>query len=277
MHGAGNDFVIIDLRNSESPTPELCRALANRHTGIGCDMILGINASKSAEAIVSYEIWTADGLPSMQCGNGARCVAAWVVRAGLVQGSFFALDSPSGTHVVQMLDITSFRIAMGIPQFALAHISLLKCDEEKDIYEVDLENNLKICFSAVLLGNPHAVIQVNDITTAQVTQIGPILQTSRFFLPTVNVGFSEIVSRKCIKLRVYEYGAGETLACGSGACAAAAALMQQGLIDRSVSVVLPGGELHIDWLDSCKPIMMTGPATFVFEGEFYYASIQQYS
>ncbi len=277
MHGAGNDFVIIDLRNSESLTPELCRALANRHTGIGCDMILGIKAPTNAEAIVSYEIWTADGLSSKQCGNGARCVAAWVVRAGLVQGAFFALDSPSGTHAVKMLSITSFRIAMGIPQFSLAGISLLKFDEEKDIYEVDLENNLSICFSAVLLGNPHAVIQVNDITTAQVAQIGPVLQKSRFFLPTVNVGFSEVVSRKRIKLRVYEYGAGETLACGSGACAAAAVLMRQGLIDRSISVALPGGELHIDWLDNNEPIMMTGPATFVFEGEFYYASIQQHS
>lgn len=273
MHGAGNDFVVLDLRNVEAPSPELCRTLANRHTGIGCDLILGVKAPRSAHAVASYEIWTSDGLSSQQCGNGARCIAAWVIRAGLVQGPQFALDSPSGTHMVEVLDTYSFRTAMGVPQFAPEQIPLIGFDNEQDLYEVNLDNKLGLRFAAVSIGNPHAVIEVDNIDIAPVAQIGQALQKSGFFLPTVNVGFTEIVSRNRINLRVYEYGAGETLACGSGACAAAAVLMRQGRIDRSVLVTLPGGELYINWPDATEQITLTGPATFVFEGEFSYASL----
>jgi diaminopimelate epimerase/O-ureido-serine racemase len=273
MHGAGNDFIVLDLREAEAPSPELCRALANRHTGIGCDMILGVKTPRSAQAVASYEIWTADGLRSQQCGNGARCIAAWVVRAGLAQGAQFALDSPSGTHEINLLDEQNFRITMCVPEFKPERIPLYGFDNEQDIYEAELDGGISVRFAAVSIGNPHAVIEVDDIDNTPVELIGQALQNSRVFLPTVNVGFAEILSRDHINLRVYEYGAGETLACGSGACAAAAVLMQQERIDRSVSVALPGGELYVNWPDDNAQIMLTGPATFVFEGEFSYASL----
>jgi diaminopimelate epimerase len=163
---------------------------------------------------------------------------------------------------------------MGVPQFAPKLIPLFGFSNEQDLYEADLGSGLNLHFAAASIGNPHAVIEVNDIEIAPVAQVGPALQKSGFFLPTVNVGFTEVVSRDRIKLRVYEYGAGETLACGSGACAAAAILMRQGRINRSVSVALPGGELYINWPDPTEQIMLTGPATLVFEGEFFYASIR---
>lgn len=273
MHGAGNDIVVLDLRYADAPTPALCRALSNRHTGVGCDMILGVRAPRSAHAVAAYDIWTADGAPSRQCGNGARCIAAWVLRAGLAHGPRFALDSPSGTHAVDVLGSQSFRIAMGVPQFAPERIPLNGFDREQDLYEADLGGGLNARFAAVSIGNPHAVIEVDEIGAAPVAQVGPALQKSGVFLPTVNVGFTEVVSRDRINLRVYEFGAGETLACGSSACAAAAVLIRQGCIERSVTVALPGGELHINWPDANEPITLAGPATFVFEGEYAYASI----
>jgi diaminopimelate epimerase len=272
MHGVGNDFVLLDLRDAEAPSPGLCRALADRHTGVGCDLILGVKAPRSARAVASYEIWTADGSPSQQCGNGARCVAAWVLRAGLAQGPRFALDSPTSTHEVDVLDADSFSIAMGVPQFAPERIPLFGFNDEQDLYEADVDGSC-LCFAAASMGNPHVVIEVDDLDTAPVAQVGRALQNSRFFLPTVNVGFTEVVSRDRIRLRVYEYDAGETLACGSGACAAAAVLMRQGRINRSVSVSLPGGELHISWPDAAEQIIMAGPAAFSYEGQFPHATL----
>ena len=266
MHGAGNDVVVLDLREVPEPSSALCRYLSDRRMGVGCDMILGIAAPRSAQAVASYRIWTPDGSPSMQCGNGARCVAAWVVRAGLATGDRFLLDSPSGTHAVDVLGGRRFRVAMGIPAFAPDRIPLAGFESEQDLYEVDLDGGRRIRFAAVSTGNPHAVLEVDYETGAPVAEIGPALQKSRVLPPTVNVGFVRVVNRKRLILRVYEYGAGETLACGTGACAAAAVMMRRGRVDRSVSVVLPGGELDIVWPDEQAPIMMSGPAAFVFEG-----------
>ncbi|HVT62814.1 MAG TPA: diaminopimelate epimerase [Legionellaceae bacterium] len=274
MHGAGNDFVILDLRHQKSPSSDLCRALSDRHTGIGCDMIIGIKSPRHANSIASYELWTPNGLSSQQCGNGARCIAAWIVRAGWnKEATQFTLDSPSGTHKIHMLDTHMFRIDMGIPQFTPPLVPLFGFDTEQDLYEANLGDGQTVIFSAVSMGNPHAVIEVKNIDVAPVTQIGQALQNSRFFLPSVNVGFTEIVSHNRINLRVYEYGAGETLSCGSGACAAAAVLMRQERVDRHISVALPGGELYIDWPDETQPMTLTGPAAFTFEGEFSYASL----
>lgn len=266
MHGAGNDIVVLDLRDGAAPTPEFCRALADRHTGVGCDMILGVEAPRSAQAAASYRIWTADGLPSKQCGNGARCVAAWVLRAGIAQGPQFALDSPSGMHTVDVLAAQTFRIGMGVPQFKPEQIPLVGFENEQEVYETDMGGGVHLRFAAISMGNPHAVIEVDNIVSAPVTQVGQALQNSCYFPQSVNVGFVEIASRGRIHLRVYEYGAGETLACGSGACAAAAVLMRQGRVDRSVSVALHGGELCVNWPDATAQIMMTGPAAFVFDG-----------
>jgi diaminopimelate epimerase len=267
MHGAGNDFVVLDLRDGRPPpSPALSRALADRHAGVGCDQILTIEPPRSADAVAAYRIWNADGSPAQQCGNGARCIAAWLVRDGAAPAARFVLDSPAGSHEVERLDDGRFRIAMGVPQFAPQAIPLAGFHEAQDEYALDVEGSV-LRFGAVSMGNPHALVEVDDIARAPVATLGPALQAQAAFPDSVNVGFVEVDARDRIRLRVYERGAGETLACGSGACAAAAILMRRGRIDRDVVVALPGGELRIGWRDDNAPITMAGPATFVFEGE----------
>ena len=266
MHGAGNDFVVIDLRDGAlPPDPAQCRALADRHTGVGCDQILSIEPPRSADAVASYRIWNADGSPSQQCGNGARCIAAWLVRDGAVIGDDFAIDSPIGLHAVTRLGADRFRIGMGMPVFDPAQIPLHGMDGEADQYVLDI-NDAVLTFGAVSMGNPHAVIEVDDVDAAPVETIGPLLQAHAAFPQSANIGFAQVLSRDRVRLRVYERGAGETLACGSGACAAAAVLMRRGRIDRQVTVSLPGGELRIAWPADDAPLSMAGPAAFVFEG-----------
>jgi diaminopimelate epimerase len=268
MHGAGNDFVVLDLRDDASPpSPALCRALADRHTGVGCDQILTVEAPRSASAIASYRIWNADGSASQQCGNGARCIAAWLVRDGAAPGARFELDSPAGTHVVDVLGEDAYRIAMGVPRFVPADIPLRGFDQVQDAYVVDIDGE-RIRFGAVSMGNPHALIEVPDVAQAPVATLGAALQDAGVFPESANIGFAQVVARDRIRLRVYERGVGETLACGSGACAAAAILMRRGVVDRDVAVALPGGELRIAWNDDAAQITMAGPAAFVFEGEW---------
>ena len=300
MHGAGNDFVVLDLRNAAqrdpdeydaelrerdaggyawptdlaAPTAALCRALADRHTGIGCDQILTIESPRSRAALASYRIWNADGSSSQQCGNGARCVAAWVLRdrqqhnLPLPIGERFALDSPIGTHSVDAIGGGRFQIAMGVPEFVLDKIPLVGFENGQDGYVLEFGGR-PLRFGAVSMGNPHALIEVPEVATAPVALLGAYLQQHRIFPESVNVGFAEIVARGRIKLRVFERGVGETLACGSGACAAAAILIRRNSIDRDVDVVLPGGTLRIAWPDDASQISMAGPAAFVFEGEWW--------
>ena len=268
MHGAGNDFVVLDLRDGAAPpAPALARALGDRHFGVGCDQILTIEPPRSADAVAAYGIWNSDGSAAVQCGNGARAVAAWLVRDGTARGGHFVVDSPSGTHGVDALGDGRYRIAMGVPRFAPAQVPLAGYAAAQDEYRVDIDGR-EVRFGAVAVGNPHAVVVVEDVATAPVGAVGPALQRSGAFPESVNVGFAQVESRGRIRLRVYERGAGETLACGSGACAAAAVLMRRGLVDREVEVALPGGTLRIGWRDDASPITMAGPAAFVFEGEF---------
>lgn len=275
MHGAGNDFVVIDLRGDVAPpSPALCRMLADRHTGIGCDQILTVEPPRSAHAAAAYRIWNADGSAAQQCGNGARCIAAWVLRDSVARDAercladHFELDSPAGTHAVDLIDLHHYRIAMGLPEFSPSCIPLQGFDERQDEYCVDIDG-VPVRFGAVSMGNPHAVIEVDDVQAAPVEALGRSLQRHATFPESANIGFAEIVSRKYIKLRVFERGVGETLACGSGACAAAAVLMRRGRIDRDVMVELPGGTLSIAWPQDDAQIEMTGPAAFVFEGEWW--------
>lgn len=267
MHGAGNDFVVIDLRDG-TPPPDACLAeqLADRHFGIGCDQILTIEAPRSPEAVASYRIWNSDGSPSQQCGNGARCVAAWLVRDGAATGDRFRVDSPLATHDVARLEGDRYSIAMGVPQFEPELIPLTGFTAA-DRYAVRLDSE-SVEFGAVSMGNPHAVVEVADVDLAPVLVLGPALQTSGAFPQSANIGFAQVVSRARLRLRVYERGVGETLACGSGACAAAAVLMRRGVIDRQVDITLPGGDLQISWPDDSAEVIMSGPAAFVFEGEW---------
>lgn len=274
MHGAGNDFVVLDLRGDAAlasalsrGAPAFCRALADRHVGVGCDQILTIDAPRSDGALASYGIWNADGSPSRQCGNGARCIAAWLVRDGAGGPDGFSLDSPAGLHAVDVLGDGQFRIAMGVPQFAPQAVPLSGFGAAQDEYAIATEAG-EVRFGAVSMGNPHAVIEVADVADAPVARLGPRLQADAAFPQSANIGFAEVVDRGHVRLRVFERGVGETLACGSGACAAAAVLMRRGRIDREVVVSLPGGDLHIAWPHDEAQVLMSGPAAFVFDGQW---------
>ena len=268
MHGAGNDFVVLDVRGGRSaPTPQLCRALADRHTGVGCDQILTIEDAPDPGVVAAYRIWNSDGSAAGQCGNGARCVAAWLVRGGAAGEGDFVLASPAGRHGVQRLDDGRYRIAMGVPDFDPARIPLAGFDAA-DSYTLQSDGGT-VAFGAVSMGNPHAVIEVDDVDTAPVEALGRWLQAQPAFPDSVNVGFAQVTGEDRIRLRVFERGVGETLACGSGACAAAAVLMRRGRIARRATVALPGGELEIHWPDDAAGITMAGPVAFVFEGEWW--------
>ena len=268
MHGAGNDFVVLDRRDDPQPLPPaLCRAMADRHAGVGCDQVLTVEPATREGAVASYRIWNADGSPSRQCGNGARCVAAWLVRDGSARGGSFELDSPAGRHAVDALGDGRYRVAMGVPRFAPEDIPLHGFDAGREVYVLDLDG-VALRFGAVSMGNPHAVVEVDDVAAAAVAMLAPRLQAHAAFPESVNVGFAQVLDRGRVRLRVHERGVGETLACGSGACAAAAVLIRRGRIDREVVVSLPGGELGIAWPTDTAQVAMTGPTAFVFEGEW---------
>ena len=268
MHGAGNDFVVIDLRGG-TPPPDaaLAAQMADRHRGVGCDQILTIEPPRSAGAVAAYGIWNADGSPSGQCGNGARCVAAWLVRDGAASGARLSVDSPVGTHDVENLGDGRYAIAMGVPRFDPADVPLAGFGTAQAEYAFDLDG-IHAAFGAVSMGNPHAVVEVDDVGAADVAGIGAALQRSAAFPQSVNVGFAQVLAPDHIALRVYERGVGETLACGSGACAAVASLVRRGRLAREATVSLPGGDLRIRWPADDAQVIMAGPAAFVFEGEW---------
>ena len=268
MHGAGNDFVVLDLRDGAAePTPALAARLADRHTGVGCDQILTIEPPRVEGSVASYRIWNADGSQSEQCGNGARCVAAWLVRDGAATGDHFAIDSPLATHAIERLGEDQYAVAMGVPRFEPPQVPLLGFARAREEYLLPLQGDT-VRFGAVSMGNPHAVIEVGLVDAAPVERLGPLLQQHATFPQSVNVGFVQVLDRTHARLRVYERGVGETLACGSGACAAAVVMMQRGRLDRDASLSLPGGNLRLRWPADDAQVVMSGPAAFVFEGEW---------
>jgi diaminopimelate epimerase len=267
MHGAGNDFVLLDLRGGRATVDAaLARALGDRHRGVGFDQLMTVQDPDRPGVVARYGIWNSDGSQARQCGNGARCVAAWLVRDGAATGDRFTLDSPSGPIEVDRLPGDRYELDMGRPLFAPADIPLAMPREAAHYFaEVDGDS---FDFGACAVGNPHAVLLVEDVARAPVARLGPALQASGLFAEGVNVGFAQVLAPDRIALRVYERGAGETLACGSGACAAVAVLARQGRVGRRVRVQLPGGELDIHWPSDDAPVRMAGPTTFVFEGEW---------
>ncbi|MBD9535548.1 diaminopimelate epimerase [Stenotrophomonas sp. STM01] len=268
MHGAGNDFVVLDLRAGMAPPDaDLAARLADRHRGVGCDQILTIEPPRSEASVASYRIWNSDGSTSQQCGNGARCVAAWLVRDGAAQGEHFLIDSPLRTHAVERLGGDHYAVAMGKPEFEPERIPLVGFPRAREEYAVSLQGE-NVRFGAVSMGNPHAVLEVGSADAAPVERVGPLLQQHASFPESVNVGFAQVLDSGHARLRVFERGVGETLACGSGACAAAVVLMQRGRLRRDAVLSLPGGDLRIQWPDDAAEIVMSGPAAFVFDGEW---------
>ncbi|MBS3896487.1 diaminopimelate epimerase [Silanimonas sp.] len=267
MHGAGNDFVLLDLRQGEPPPPpaEVAR-MADRHRGIGFDQLLTVEAATSPGALAAYRIWNADGSIAGQCGNGARCVAAWLRRDGVPMAQRFRLDSPDGPVEAELRADGEVAIVLGHPRFAPAEVPLRLEGPGPEHRLATPWGELR--FGAVSMGNPHAVIEVAELAATDVAGIARWLQAQAVFPEGVNVGFAEVRADDRIALRVYERGAGETLACGSGACAAVAVLVRRGRVGRTVQVDLPGGRLRIDWPTDDAPLRMTGPAAFVFDGEW---------
>lgn len=266
MHGAGNDFVVIDCRDGAGlPEAEGIRRMGDRHFGIGFDQLLSIEAPISPGAVASYRILNQDGSFAGQCGNGARCVAHWLVRSGITDAREFHLDSPAGVISVRRIG-KDYALDMGCPRFSPEQIPLLaESDAPQYFLPLDGEQH---AFSAVSMGNPHAVFRVDSVLDVPVERWGKAVQATHVFPEGVNVGFAEIQDCANIRLRVYERGVGETLACGSGACAAAVCLMRKDIVARTLAVHLPGGTLMIEWPDDAAAVTMTGPAVWVYDGEW---------
>ena len=268
MHGIGNDFVVLDCRQHPFALDQpAIRKLGDRHVGVGFDQLLTIEPSEDEDCAFRYDIWNRDGTRSGQCGNGVRCVAAWLARDGSLEQGLVCLMSPSGLVRVEVLAGARVRVDMGEPRFAPSALPF-EASVECDRYSIDVSGR-KLEIGAVSMGNPHAVIEVVDVVAAQVEAIGPQVENARIFPQGCNVGFAQILSRSAIALRVWERGVGETLACGTGACAAMAVMHRRGQVGDEVEVRLPGGALMIQWQGPSHSLWMTGPATFVFEGVWH--------
>jgi len=265
MHGAGNDFVLIDLRSEKfAPEPARIRALADRHLGIGCDQVLLLHRPTDPAHHLRYDIWNADGTRAGQCGNGARCVALYIERNGEYPGRPFTLESPAGTVAVRRCEDGEFELDLGRPDFTAARVPLTLA-ARGGVYRLDSPWG-PLEFGAAALGNPHALLLRGSIDDPDIPAIGAWLGRHEAFPEGVNAGFAELLGRGAIRLRVVERGAGETLACGSGACAAVAILRRLGRVDERVEVFLPGGRLVIQWPGNGAPVAMKGPAEHVFRG-----------
>ena len=265
MHGLGNDFVVIDAINqSINLSKDEIRFIADRHFGIGCDQLLLVETSDSAEADFRYRIFNADGGEVEQCGNGARCFARFVQDEGLTNKSTIPVITSTGLIVLKVEADNQVTVDMGLPILEPENIPFI-AEQQASTYEIDIEGQ-RVKLSAVSMGNPHAVLLVDDIDSAPVEKLGKLIQADRHFPNSVNVGFMQIIDAEHIKLRVYERGVGETQACGTGACAAVVAGRVQGLLNDTVDANLLGGSLSIHWAGGQNPVMMTGPTASVFKG-----------
>ncbi len=273
MHGLGNDFIVIDaIRQSVSLNAAQVRFLADRHFGIGCDQLLLVEKSDHAEVDFRYRIFNADGGEVAQCGNGARCFARFVYDRGLTEKTTIAVETASGVIYPTLQHDGQISVDMGRPRFLPEQVPF-KVPEAATTYMLAIEPGHQVEIAALSMGNPHAVMLVDDVDIAPVLEIGPLIEAHPQFPERVNAGFMQLVSHDAIKLRVYERGAGETSACGTGACAAVVSGIRRGLLARDVMVQLPGGQLNISWPDESASVIMTGPATHVFDGEIAWATL----
>ena len=266
MHGAGNDFVVIDaVRAAIQINENQIRKIADRQTGVGCDQVLLIEPPKCPDADFEYRIFNADGSPAGQCGNGARCVRRFIHDQRLSAKSTITLQVGSDLRRLEFDEAGSVKAELGAPIFAPAQIPFA-ADEDATEHALTLAN-VTVMAGVVSVGNPHAVLLVDDVAATPVEKIGPMIQSLDVFPEGVNVGFMQVESNTHVKLRVFERGAGETLACGSGACAAVIHGIRLGQLANKVTVSVPGGKLEVSWDDGLSSVWLAGPAETVFEGK----------
>ena len=266
MQGAGNDFVLLnDVAASSALSSGIVRKLCDRHFGVGCDQLLVVAEPKADGAHIAMKIFNADGTSAKQCGNGVRCFAKFVRERGLVDANPIRVETAGGLVEASFLDDGQIRVNMGVPKFDPEAIPMLTGPRAAR-YALRLDGE-EFTIGAVSMGNPHAVLLIDDAESAPVGVLGPKVQAHQWFPEGVNVGFLQVLSPGHGRLRVYERGVGETLACGSGACAAVAVGVDQGVLGSSVRMDLNGGSLNLEWAGDGESIWMTGPAADVFEGE----------
>ena len=266
MHGLGNDFVVLDLiTQSVRLDAPLIRFLADRHRGIGCDQVLVVEPPTDPDMDFLYRIYNQDGSEAQQCGNGARCVAKFIRDRRLSAKRRLRVETLGGPISMSCGKGNVVTVSMGIPRLSPQEIPFTAA-RQATVYTLEACGQ-PVEISAVSMGNPHAVLVVDEVETAPVATLGPVLEQHPDFPERTNVGFMQVLDRGEVRLRVFERGAGETMACGSGACAAVVAGRIRGLLDERVRVHLPGGFLQIEWRGEGDPLMMTGPATTVFEGQ----------
>ncbi|ARN74145.1 diaminopimelate epimerase [Oceanicoccus sagamiensis] len=267
MHGLGNDFVVIDLISQRFNLQEKhVRLLADRRFGIGCDQLLVVETPRQPDVDFRYRIYNGDGGEVEQCGNGARCFAKFVRDKKLTGKNTIRVETAGGIIELRVKEDRQVEVNMGEPVLTAAEVPFTTEEVQANVYTIEV-NGQHCEIGAVSMGNPHAVMLVDNVETADVATLGPAIESHSQFPQRVNAGFMQIVSRNEIKLRVFERAAGETLACGSGACAAVVSGIQRGLLDQRVTAHLRGGDLTIEWHGEGHPVMMTGPAANVFEGQ----------
>ena len=268
MHGLGNDFVVIDaIRQQVDLTPQQVRFLADRHFGVGCDQLLVVERAQRPDVDFRYRIFNADGGEVEQCGNGARCFVRFVIEQGLTDKQEIRVETKSGVITLSAQDDGQVTVNMGVPVFEPARIPF-ESGSDAFVQPLDVAGT-PVAITAVSMGNPHAVQVVADADAAPVGVQGPLIESHPRFPARVNAGFMQVVDPHHIRLRVYERGAGETLACGTGACAAVVAGIVRNLLESPVRVSTRGGELNIAWAGEGTPVFMTGPAVTVFEADIH--------
>lgn len=267
MQGLGNDFMVVDaIHQTIKFSPPLIQRWADRHFGVGFDQLLVVEEATQAGVDFRYRIFNADGSEVQQCGNGARCFARFVRNKGLTDKTDITVETASGVIVLYIEANGLVRVNMGVPSFEPHRLPFNQAEQQVTYSVTALNQTIEL--GAVSVGNPHAVVLVDDIQTASVAELGEALESHELFPERVNVGFAQIIDCNHIALRVYERGAAETLACGTGACAAMVVLKRWGVVDDLVTVSLPGGDLQIQWGGEIHDsVWMTGPAITVFEGE----------
>jgi diaminopimelate epimerase len=273
MHGAGNRILVVDerLKNRPPPTPEQLRSLGNESTGPGFDQLMWVAASNNPSMVASYRVFNADGSEVEQCGNGVRCVAWMLARDSALQSTSskgdqteFKLESPAGPIEVRMLENERVSVSMGAPEFRPEYVPFT-ADEQSDRYTLQA-NGHELDVSVLSMGNPHCVIEVDEVATAEIELFGPLIEQHERFPERTNVGFMAVREADEIDLRVFERGVGETLACGTGACAAVVAARQLGKVGDKVRVNLPGGQLVVSWRGDADTVWLTGNAELISEG-----------